>query len=245
RVNSAANVGNGGGYGVYINGKLWVEQPKCIGRGGGGKPNGAYVTKDFLQDFDGREVTLVVKTFLRFNDKYKVKPSTRVPQGRISLHLEEQKLPPMGDDLALKSAAVVPMLSSEWQAKQDPDDKELQAAAVKFRYDGTFVPNPTVQGTWTLIGQAPTIDEFAPGNKMRRVRSPFAAMTFKDNGRTDKPMWLWSGDTLMDLTRYQALKMKVKVVGGEDYLFIEAGGFSTRNKPGWQSPWYVLKRKAK
>ena len=60
-------------------------------------------------------------TFLRFNDKYKVKPNARVPQGKISVHLEEQKLPPMGDDLVLKSATVVPMLSSEWQAQQDPD----------------------------------------------------------------------------------------------------------------------------
>ena len=77
RVNSSAHVGNGCGYGIYVNGKLLIEQPRCIGRGGGEKPNGAYVTKDFLQDFDGREVTIAVKTFLRFNDKYKVKPSTQ------------------------------------------------------------------------------------------------------------------------------------------------------------------------
>jgi hypothetical protein len=47
----------------------------------------------------------------------------------------------------------------------------------------------------------------------------------------------------MDLTRYEALNMMIKEVDGEDYLFIEAGGFSTRNSVGWQSPWYVLKRK--
>ena len=33
------------------------------------------------------------KTFLRFNDKYKVKPTQRMPQGKISLHIEEQKIP--------------------------------------------------------------------------------------------------------------------------------------------------------
>jgi len=53
---------------------------------------------------------------------------------------------------------------------------------------------------------------------------------------------LWSGDILMDLTRYEALKMKIKNIDGEGYLFIEAGGFSARRKPGWKSPWYVLKR---
>ncbi len=53
---------------------------------------------------------------------------------------------------------------------------------------------------------------------------------------------LWSGDTLMDLPRYEALKMKIKEIDGDDYLFLEAGGFSTRNPVGWQSKWYVLKR---
>jgi hypothetical protein len=242
RVNSGAHVGNGCGYGIYVNGRLLIEQPRCIGRGGGGKPNGAIITKEFLTDFDGREVTLAVKTFLRFNDKYKVKPSTRVPQGRISLHVEEMRLPPMGDDLVLKSATVVPMLSSEWQAKQDPDDRELQASAVKFRYDGTFAPNPRIQGSWTILGQVKAIDEFTPEKKTGLRRPPFTEIIFRDNGRTDKPVYLWSGDILMDLDRYQALKMTVRAIEGKDYLFIEAGGFSTRNKPGWRAPWYVLER---
>ena len=49
----------------------------------------------------------------------------------------------------------------------------------------------------------------------------------------------------MNLDRYEALRMTVRTIGGSDYLFIEAGGFSTRNKPGWQSPWYVMTRKAR
>ena len=46
----------------------------------------------------------------------------------------------------------------------------------------------------------------------------------------------------MDLTRYQALKMTPRNVGGADYLFIEAGGFGTRNKPGWKPQLLVLAR---
>ncbi len=80
---------------------------------------------------------------------------------------------------------------------------------------------------------------------MKAGRARFGKRTFKDEGRTDSVMWLWSGDTLMDLTRYQALKMEVKAVGGEDYLFIEAGGFSPRNPVGWQSPWHVMRRRTK
>jgi hypothetical protein len=47
---------------------------------------------------------------------------------------------------------------------------------------------------------------------------------------------------LMDLNRYQALKMEVRRVGDAEYLFFESGGFSTRNKPDWKSPWFVMKR---
>jgi len=243
RVNDGEHVGAGGGHIIYINGKPLIEAKTCNGRGSGGLPKGAYITKEFLDGFQGGEVTIAVKTFLRYNDKYKVKPSQRIPQGKISLHFDEQKLPPMGDDLVLESATVVPMLSSEWQSKQNPDDRELSATAVKFRWDGRVAANPQVLGTWTTIDQVKTIDEFTLEKKMRPGRPPFTEMTFKDNGRTDKPTWIWSGDTLMDLTRYQALKMTVQRIGGADYLFIEAGGFSERHPVGWQSPWQVMRRK--
>ena len=69
-----------------------------------------------------------------------------------------------------------------------------------------------------------------------------ASITFKDNGETDSMTRLWSGDTLMDLTRYEALKMQIREMDGADYLFIEAGGFSTGNKPDWKPNLYVMKR---
>ena len=46
----------------------------------------------------------------------------------------------------------------------------------------------------------------------------------------------------MDLTRYQALKMTPVNLGGNDYLFVEAGGFGTRKKPGWKPKLLVLAR---
>jgi hypothetical protein len=241
RVNDGNHVGSGGGHIVYINGKPLIEATTCYGRGSGGLPKGAFITKDFFEDFRGGEVTIAVKTFLRFNDKYKVKPSDRVPQGKISVHFEEQKLPSMGDHLVRKSATVVAMLSSEWQAAQDPADRERQASAVKFRYDGKFVANSKVLGRWRTIAVVPTIADFNP-EKRRNVRNPlFSAITFKHGGATADPTWAWSGDTLMDLSRYQALKMILKTIDGDDYLFIEAGGFSARNKPDWKPALYVLK----
>ncbi|MEO1973313.1 MAG: DUF6288 domain-containing protein [Pirellulaceae bacterium] len=243
RVNDGNHVGSGGGHIIYINGKPLIEDTTCFGRGSGGLPKGAFITSEFLGDFQGGEVTIAVKTFLRFNDKYKVKPSDRVPQGKISLHLEEQKLPPMGDDLLRKSATVVRMLSSEWQAAQDPEDRERQASAVKFRYDGKFVANSKILGSWKTVGVVRTIEEFMPGKRMNPRGARFAGISFQDNGQTDSVTRLWSGDILMDLTRYEALQMLTKEIDGEDYLFIEAGGFSTRNKPDWTSSLYVMKRK--
>ena len=70
-------------------------------------------------------------------------------------------------------------------------------------------------------------------------------MTFKESGRTKDPTWLWSADTLMDLNKYQVLKITPRTLAGNLYLFIEAGGFGTRNKPGGKTKWYVMKSQAK
>jgi hypothetical protein len=242
RVNDGEHVGSGGGHIIYINGKELIEVKQGNGRGSGGLPKGAYITKEFLDDFQGGEVTIAVKTFLRFNSKYKVKPTTKTPQGKISLHLEEQKLPPMGDGLVMKSAAVVPMLSSTWQAVQGLEERDKPAGDQEFRWGGKFVMNPRIRGSWILIGQVKTIEEFDPKSKPRRVRAPFSKMTFKDKAMTSDLLWMWSGDTLMDLNRFQALKMQVRKIEGGEYLFVEAGGFSTRHKPDWKSPLYVMKR---
>jgi len=242
RVNDGDHVGSGGGYAIYINGKLLVEQLHCAGRGQGAKPKGAFITQEFLKGFKGGPVTIAVKTFLRFNSKYKVKPTERIPQGRISLHFEAMKLPPLGAKEMVASATVYPMLSMKWQEKQNPDDKELQTESDKYLYDGKFAANPKVLGTWKVVDQVKAIDEFNTEKRMNPGRPPFREITFKDKGQTNDMLWIWSGDTLMDLTRNQALKMTVKGIGEGDYLFLEAGGFSTRNPVGWKPPFYVMKR---
>jgi hypothetical protein len=45
--------------------------------------------------------------------------------------------------------------------------------------------------------------------------------------------------------RNQALKMTVKTVDGDDYLFVEAGGFNSTNPVDWRPPLYVMKRQTK
>ncbi|MCH2585726.1 MAG: hypothetical protein MK138_13260, partial [Planctomycetes bacterium] len=242
RVNDGNHVGSGGGHVIYVNGRRLVEAKTCNGRGAGGRPKGAYFTREFMDDLRGGKLCIAVMTFLRFNDKYKVKPKSPVPQGKFSLHIEEQKLPPMGDDLVLKSAALVPMLSSQWQASQDPNDREKSASAVKFRWDGQFIPNPEISGSWKVIAQVADMSDFDPARKTRVNRPLFSSLTLKEGGKTNDPALAWSGNTLMDLTRYQALKMTPVNLGGNDYLFVEAGGFGTRKKPGWKPKLLVLAR---
>ena len=110
-------------------------------------------------------MTLAAVTFLRFNDKYKVKPSSKDPQGKFSLHLEEQKLPPMGDELVYKSAAR-PHVVMEWQAGQDPEDREKSATARKYRWDGQVVANPDVLGNWKVLTMVAAIGDFDSTGKL-------------------------------------------------------------------------------
>jgi hypothetical protein len=243
RVNGGDHVGTGGGFGIWINGKLLIENNQGTGRGGGEKPKGAFITKEFLDEFKGGKVTIAVKSFLRYNDKYNTLPTAKEPQGRISLHLEEQKLPPIGDDLIRKSASLVPMMSTEWQAKYDKENLELDPEENKFRWDGTFVKNEKILGNWEVITEVKEIDDFDPLKKNSKAgRAPFQMLGILADGATSLPTWLWSGDSLMDLNSYQALKMVTKKIGDQEFLFIETGGFSTRHQLGWKSAWLVLRR---
>ncbi|MFK7789236.1 MAG: DUF6288 domain-containing protein [Phycisphaeraceae bacterium] len=243
RINDGDHVGPGGGNIVYINGKEFVEKEQCNGRGSTGQPNGGFVTQEFLDDFNGDEVTIAIKTFLRYNDKYKAKPTDDTEQGKISIHFEEQKLPPMGGDLIYTSAKFIPMMSMDWQTKQDRSNPDIDPEADKYRWDGTHKVNPLLHGQWQVIGEVPKLEDFNP-EKLRQARRPkYTSLDFKADGKTDNPMYVWTGDTLLDLKGYQALKMRVKSIAGGEYLFIESGGFSNRNKPDWTSPLLILQRK--
>jgi len=241
RVGTGQHVGSGDGFKICINGKPLLETKEGNGRRMGGIPRGGFITKEFVEEFNKGPVTIAATTFLRYGDRAIVQMPP-VPQGIFSMWVEEMKLPPINDEAIRKSATVIPMLTSQWQAVQDPDNRELQPDEGKFRYDGKFIANPKVLGTWTIIDQVKMIDEFSPGKKMAPGRAMFTAITFKDKGMTGDGLWIWSGEALMDLERYQALKMTVKTIDGSDYLFIEAGGFSQKNPVGWKPPLYVMKR---
>jgi len=241
RVDTGQGVGAGDGFKVYLNGKPLVETKEGLGRRMGDLLRGGFITKEFVEEFNKGPVTIAATSFLRYGDRAIVQMPP-VPQGIFSLWLEEMKLPPIDDEAVRKSATVIPMACSVWQALQDPDNRERQPDEGKFRYDGKFIANPKIVGTWTIIDQVKTIDEFTPDKKMAPGRALFTQMTFKDNGTTGDGLWIWSGEALMDLERYQALRMTVKAIDGSDYMFVEAGGFRKENPVGWKPPLYVMKR---
>ena len=60
---------------------------------------------------------------------------------------------------------------------------------------------------------------------MNRIRIALILMTFGAVG-------MFAADQTLKITR--------KTLAGNLYLFVEAGGFSTRHKPGWKSKLLVL-----
>jgi hypothetical protein len=242
RANHAAHVGNGNGYGIWINGRKLIEHAETIGRGGGEKPYGAYITKEWLGELDKGEVTIAVMSFIRYNDKRDGKPTEKIPQGRMSVHLDGQLMPPMGDDLVWKSASIVPMLSTEWQEARFAESDEEKENAPLFRWDGKFTANPALKGAWKVIGEVADISAVGAGKPKPARKPPFGKLTFEADGKTNDPTLIWSGDHLMDLNRYQSLRIRPLQLEGKDALLIESGGFSIHQKPGWKTSWLVLQR---
>lgn len=241
-VGGMSHVGRGNGFRIYINGKQLVEREIGTPKGGGGVPIGCLeIGKESWPDFD-REVVIAATGFLAYGAK-DASPSNPVPQGHFSLWLQEMKVPPLGEQEILRSAQVVPMLSSAWQALQDPEKEPEDADEGKFGWDGKFVANAKLLGEWEQLGQVAKIEEFNPGKPVKaNKRNPLQKIAFKEQGKTNEPLKIWSGDLLMDLDNNQALKLEVRTIGGSDYLFIEAGGFSAGLPAGWKAPWYALKR---
>ena len=234
-VGGMSHVGGGDGFRIHVNGKQLIERDQGVGKRAGAKPIGTVIDKSWWSEFNGGEVSIAV---IAFKNIHKGNSNNH-----FSVWIQEMKVPPLGEKEIVNSATVTPMFSSEWQAKQDPDNLELQSGDDMFHYDGKFIANPKLPGSWSTVSVVPEIDAFNPEKPVNASAPLVKELTFKDAGRTDQMMWIWSGDTLMDLERNQALKMMLKTIGGSDYLFVEAGGFSTRNKPGWKTQWFVMKRK--
>jgi len=87
------HVMSGEGYAIYANGKLLAESKSGVPNRAGGQPRGGHVYADLRGEFKGGKVTLAATSFLQFNKGGAETP----PRGHLTLWLEEQKLPPVGE----------------------------------------------------------------------------------------------------------------------------------------------------
>jgi len=229
-----SHVGSGEGFEIYVNGKLMLERNRGVGGREGGSQLVYNIDKAWWPDFQNGNTTIAAKGFLRTDGNQ--------TGNTFLIWLQEMKAPPIGEKEILESAKIVPMFHAPWQALQDPDNMELDPEEGKYRWDGSFAPNPKVAGTWTQIGDVATIEAFTPDAKLRLNSLLPEKLTFATNGRTDDPLLYYTGDLLLHLNLNLALQMSIKTIDGADYLFIEAGGFDAKHGPAWKAPWLVMKK---
>jgi hypothetical protein len=157
--------------------------------------------------------------------------------------MEEMKVPPFDGAMLQKAMLRIPMTCAAWQALQDPES-ETDPDDGKFKYDGKFMPNKDIMGNWKVVGGVADPDDLASIKPLgKKTPQLFSAISFKDDGKTDSEERIWSGDILMDLNTFQALRITPKKVNGEEVLLVENGGFNAKGGADWKSPLLVLKRK--
>jgi hypothetical protein len=240
----ASHVGVGNGPTVYINGRSVANGRARIRRNRGGRPRGALLSSGMARTFSGQEVELAAIGHLNMHHR------SKKIHGFLTVWIEEMKNPPVTDELAWKGLRRIPMQSSAWQQDQDTDVAEIISDEGLFRFDGAFVANPRLLGTWTPLGKVADINAFKPGAELDQAKPRYRSITLMDKGFTNMTSHYWSGDTLMEVSKVPvALKMKTRTIDKDEYLFIEAGGFTyyyerqTYKQPRtWKSPWFVLKR---
>jgi len=241
-VGGLSHMNNGDGVRVYVNGKQVLEREREFKKREGGHAISYYIDQERLAEFQSGKVTIAATGFLHVHLRSKNKGNF------MGIWFEEMKMPPLDQAVVQKAAMAKPMLSAAWQALQKPVDPEAEPEEVadpdagKFRWDGKFAPNAAVLGAWTTMTMVPAIEAFDPA-KLAAHRAPIKEITLKDGGKASVDTLLWSGDTLLDLQKFEALKMTTKQIDGADYLVVEAGGFNANAGKDWKSPLIVFKRK--
>jgi len=87
-----SHVGLGGGYRLYINGKLFIEQTSGVDRRGGSKPIGDVIHKDWWPEFADGKVHLSAISFKKHH------PRTKKYGGNLSIFMQRMKVPPIQTD---------------------------------------------------------------------------------------------------------------------------------------------------
>jgi hypothetical protein len=84
-----SHVGSGGGYRVYVNGKLFGETKIGVDRRDGENAVGHLVSKEWRSQFGNGPTTISVLSFMKHH------PRTKIYGGNIMISMEKMKTPPM------------------------------------------------------------------------------------------------------------------------------------------------------
>ncbi|MCH7228392.1 DUF6288 domain-containing protein [Haloferula sp. A504] len=84
-----SHVGSGGGYQVYVNGRLFIDDQNGVDRRGGSRPIGRVIPKEWWPEFADGQVDLAAITFKKHH------PRSKKYGGNISLFLQRMKVPPL------------------------------------------------------------------------------------------------------------------------------------------------------
>ena len=231
-VGGLSHMNNGDGVRVYVNGKQVLEREREFKKWEGGHPICYYINQERLAEFQSGKVTIAATGFMHIHLRSKNKANF------MGLWFEEMKMPPLDEAMVRKASASKPLLSADWQALQDPNRNSEDPEAGKFQWDGKFVANPALSGRWQTVAVVPSIGAFDPAKPVDAGRAPFKEIDFNKDGKTNSPLRYWSGDTLIDMEKLQALK----IIAKGDHLFIESGGFNGRNPVGWKPQIIVMKK---
>ncbi len=220
----------GGPITVYINGRPVHQQGGFAGRTRM-NPRGFFVDAEMAEAFESGEVLIgIAAARLRNRNRF-----------FLTAWLDRMKSPPLGDREILTAKLRRPMLSTEWQDLQDPDEAPEDSNEGKYHYSGVFENNPQIPGNWTLIAEVDTIEDFTGRADAESIEdAPFRSIALLPDGGTSQEYWVWSDNILMAVERGEALAMQRHRIGQREYLFIERGGFSDERPREWTSPWHVL-----
>jgi hypothetical protein len=239
-VGGMSHNNSGDGYEIYVDGKLLEKREAGVKARAGGKAISTAITKDMWETMQNEPI-VAAKGFCS------IPPGRRspgVPRNHFSIWVQEMKCPEITKEMIIRGKSLQPLLCASWQSTKDEDDKYL--------YDEKIVANDAVLGMWKKVAQVAAIVDFDP-DKMTDLKPeednekeeafPLDKIEIKAKGKTDDEFIIWTGEMILDLNRYMALKMETMEIDGEEYLFIESGGFNKSKPEGWMSQYTVFAKK--
>jgi hypothetical protein len=106
--------------------------------------------------------------------------------------------------------------------------------------DLPFVDDPQVIGEWKSVDFVADIADFNPATPSWTGELYLKGLTFRENGKTAKPWWIWTKGYVMHSGDKTASRYEIKEIKGDTYLFFEwKSGDVTIS--GMKPHYYVLK----